>query len=77
MPKYHFEIVDSFTLEDPVGVECSSDTQAQTVAEDMARQIAADLASDAARKVVVRDDDGGEVYATDISELSGRMTTTT
>ena len=37
MPKYHFEIVDGFKLEDPVGLECRDEVQAKTVAEDIAR----------------------------------------
>ena len=66
MPKYHFEIVDGFRLEDPVGVDCQNDAQAKTVAQDIARQIAIDIASDSARNVVVVDDDGAEVYKTPI-----------
>jgi hypothetical protein len=67
MPKYHFEIVDGFTLEDPVGVDCNSENQAKNVAEKMARQIAEDIRGDNDRRVVVRDDDGSEIYATEIA----------
>ncbi|QUS39820.1 hypothetical protein RPMA_13950 [Tardiphaga alba] len=66
MPKYHFEIVDGFTLEDPVGLDCRNDVQAKTVAKDIARQIAEDLGGKDDRRVVVRDDDGAEVYETAI-----------
>jgi hypothetical protein len=67
MPKYHFEIVDDFRLEDPIGQDCSSDAQARDVAERMARQIAEDIQrEDSARKVVVLDDHGGEVYKAQI-----------
>lgn len=64
MPKYHFEIVDGFRLEDPVGLDCTNDAQAKHVAKNIARQIAVDLASKyiADRKVVVIDDNGDEVY---------------
>jgi hypothetical protein len=43
MPKFHFEIVDGYKIEDPVGLDCKSEEQARTVAKDIARQIAADL----------------------------------
>lgn len=63
MPKYHFEIVDGFRLEDPIGQDCSSDAQARNVAEKMARQIAEDIQrEDSDRNVVVLDDRGDEVY---------------
>ncbi|MDB5655847.1 MAG: hypothetical protein JWQ94_3460 [Tardiphaga sp.] len=66
MPKYHFEIVDGYRLEDPVGVECSSEDQARTVANDIAKQIAQDIESQSPRNVVVVDDHGEEVYKTPI-----------
>ncbi len=66
MPKYHFEIVDGFRLEDPVGLDCSDDTQAGDVAKNIAHQIAVDIAGDCDRKVVVIDDNGDEVYKTKI-----------
>jgi hypothetical protein len=68
MPKYHFEIVDGFKLEDPVGLECRDEVQAKTVAEDIARQIAIDIESKKPRNVVVVDDDGAEVYTTAIKK---------
>ena len=43
MPKFHFEIVDGYKIEDPVGLECKNEQQAQQVAEDIARQIAIDV----------------------------------
>ena len=66
MPKYHFEIVDGFRLEDSVGLDCTSHAQAKTVAQDIARQIAVDIVSESDRKVVVIDDNGDEVYKTKI-----------
>jgi hypothetical protein len=69
MPKYHFEIVDGFRLEDPVGQDCSSDAQAVTVAKKMARQIAEDIQrDDRNRTVVVLDDRGAEVCKTPIDD---------
>jgi hypothetical protein len=61
MPKYHFEIVDGFRLEDPVGLECANDAQARDVAKNIAHQIAVDIAGHSARDVVVLDDNGDEV----------------
>lgn len=71
MAKYHFEIVDGFRLEDPVGQDCPDDGQAKQVANKIARQIAEDLVHDDVdghqdRKVVVLDDHGDEVYHTSI-----------
>jgi hypothetical protein len=67
MPKYHFEIVDGFRLEDPIGQDCSSNAQAETVANKMARQIAEDIhRDDHDRKVVVLDGNGAVVYKTPI-----------
>lgn len=77
MPKYHFEIVDGFKLEDPIGQDCSSDAQAKNVAERMARQIAEDIQRhDSDRKVVVLDDHGDEVYNApiDLGRNSGTPT---
>ena len=67
MPKYHFEIVDGYRLEDPVGLDLPDTDQAKTVAHDIAKQIAADIVSDTTRNVVVVDDAGTEVYQTPIS----------
>jgi hypothetical protein len=66
MPKYHFEIVDGFRLEDPVGIDCTNDAQAKHVAKNIAHQIAVDIAGDSDRKVVVVDANGDEVYKTRI-----------
>ncbi|MBC7585300.1 hypothetical protein FNL55_14675 [Tardiphaga sp. vice352] len=67
MPKYHFEIVDDYRLEDPIGQELHDADQAMTVANDIAKQIATDVVSESARNVVVIDDSGTEVYQTPIS----------
>ena len=68
MPKYHFEIVDGYRLEDPVGLDLPGDDQAKTVAHDIAKQIAIDIVSDTTRNVVVVDDAGAEVYKTPIKD---------
>ena len=66
MPKYHFEIVDGFRLEDPVGLDCKNEEQAQQVADDIARQIVIDVGENAARKVVVMNEAGAKIYTTPI-----------
>lgn len=62
MPKFHFEIVDGYTIEDPVGLECKSEAQAIEVAEKIARQIEIDVKETTARKVSVKTDAGLEVH---------------
>lgn len=63
MPIFHFDIADGFRLEDPVGLDCASESDARKTADLIARQIAADLASDNHdRCVVVVDEDGAEIY---------------
>ena len=68
MSRYHFEIVDGFKIEDPVGFECTSEHQARQLADDIARQIAIDVGTTAARKVVVIDDDGTEIYRSAVQD---------
>ena len=67
MPKYHFEIVDGYRIEDPVGQDLPDADQARSVAHDIAKQIAIDVVSETTRNVVVVDDAGTEVYQTPIS----------
>lgn len=75
MPKYHFEIVDGFRLEDPIGQECHSDAQAKTMAEKIARQIADDIRrDDHDRNVIVLDDNGDEVCKTPIDDIDSNST---
>ncbi|MDB5616022.1 hypothetical protein [Tardiphaga sp.] len=66
MTKYHFEIVDGYRLEDPVGFELPSEDQARAVAQEIAKQIAIDISSESTRNVVVVDEDGKEVFKTPI-----------
>ena len=61
MPKFHFEIVDGYKIEDPVGLECKNEEQAKSVAQDIARQIAIDLVGARSRTIIVIDDDGREI----------------
>jgi hypothetical protein len=67
MPKFHFEIVDGYKIEDPVGIDLKNTDQAKMLANDIARQIAIDVGETAARKVVVIDDEGEEVYKAPIA----------
>jgi hypothetical protein len=62
MPKFHFEIVDGFKIEDPVGMDLKSEDQAKQLAANIARQIAIDVKDSEARKVVVKDEGGSHVH---------------
>jgi hypothetical protein len=62
MPRFHFEIVDGFTIEDSVGRDCKNEEQARQVAEDIARQLVLDVGENPDRKVVVVDGKGSQVY---------------
>jgi hypothetical protein len=60
MPKFHFEIIDGYKIEDPVGLDCKSTEQAKEIAVNIAKQIAVDIGPEVARRMV--DDDGTEIY---------------
>ena len=63
MPIFHFDIADGVRLEDPVGLDCKSETDAKRTADLIARQIAIDLDdSHEDRCVVVVDEAGSEIY---------------
>jgi hypothetical protein len=66
MPKFHFEIVDGYKIEDPVGMDLKGSDQAKTLANAIAKQIAVDVGAASARNVVVINDEGEEVYKTPI-----------
>jgi hypothetical protein len=67
MPIFHFDIADGVRLEDPVGLDCRSETDAKRTAELMARQIAADLDDgNEERSVVVVDEAGAEIFKTPV-----------
>ncbi len=62
MPRFHFEIVDGYRIEDPVGLDCKSEEQAREVAASIAKQIAIDVGASPARNVIVVDDSGAEIH---------------
>jgi hypothetical protein len=65
MPIFHFDIDDGVRLEDPVGMDCKSESDARNTADLIARQIAIDVADgDSNRSVVVIDEAGSEIYKT-------------
>lgn len=67
MPIFHFDIADGVRLEDPVGLDCASESDARKTADLIARQIAIDLDDgDRDRSVVVVDEDGSEIYTTPV-----------
>jgi hypothetical protein len=70
MPKYHFEIVDGHTIEDPKGMELPTEQQAKKVAEQMAKQIADDVEDETFKNVVVKSDAGKVIHQTPIRPLS-------
>lgn len=54
MPVFHFQIVDGYKIEDPVGLDCKSERASHTL----------DVSGTSARNVVVVDDDGTELFKT-------------
>lgn len=62
MPRFHFEIVDGYTIEDPVGLDCKSEKHAIEVAHAIAHQIEVDVRDSGSRKVLVKTDDGLEIH---------------
>ncbi len=69
MPIFHFDIADGVRLEDPVGLDCKSETEAKKTADKIARQIAIDLDGDREERcVVVVDEAGSEIYKTPVKE---------
>jgi hypothetical protein len=66
MPKFHFEIVDGYTIDDPEGTEVPTEQQAKTIAEEMAKQIAADVEDRSLTDVVVKTEAGEVVHRTPI-----------
>ena len=66
MPRFHFEIVDGFSVEDPHDTELPTEHHAQQLAREMARQIATDVQDHSHTEVVVKTDRGEEIYKTPI-----------
>jgi hypothetical protein len=62
MPKFHFEIVDGYTLPDPSGMELPTEQAAKRVAHEIAKQISIDVEDDSLKDVVVKTDNGTEIY---------------
>ncbi|VIO74062.1 DUF6894 family protein [Bradyrhizobium ivorense] len=66
MPRFHFEVVDGYTIEDPLGVELPTEDQAKAIAHRMAEQISNDVADESLSAVVVKTDSGKEIYTAPI-----------
>ena len=62
MPKFHFEIVDGYRIEDPYGMELPTATHARVLAEQIAEQIARDIEDGSLEAVVVKTNSGVEIY---------------
>ena len=68
MPTYHFDIADRVRLEDPIGSDCHSETEARRKAEAIAQQISRDLDDREARAVIVVDEVGSELYRVEVKK---------
>jgi hypothetical protein len=66
MPRFHFEIVDGYRLGDPSGMELPTEDAAKKVAHEIAKQISIDVEDESFKGVVVKTDDGKEIYTTPI-----------
>ena len=62
MPRFHFEIVDGYILADPSGMELPTEQAAKKVAHEIAKQISIDVEDESLKHVVVKTDDGKEIY---------------
>ncbi len=62
MTKYHFEIVDGHTIEDPKGIELATERQARKVAAEIAKQMAGDSNDNSLTDVVVKNSAGEVVH---------------
>lgn len=62
MPRFHFEIVDGYTVPDPSGMELPTEQSAKKPANEIAKQISIDVAEGSFKEVVVKTDDGKEIY---------------
>lgn len=71
MPKFHFEIRNGHTIEDPQGFELATKEEAEKLAEDIARQIAIDVGDTTSRKVIVSTDKGEKLYEVPIKVAVG------
>lgn len=71
MPKFHFEIVDGYTVPDPAGMDLPTEQAAKKLACEIAKQISIDVETPNFKDVVVRTDDGKEIYSTPIKPEGG------
>lgn len=62
MPRFHFEIIDGYTLKDPAGMELPTEQAAKKVAHEIAKQISIDVEDAGLKDVVVKTDNGKEIY---------------
>ena len=62
MPRFHFEIADGFTIPDPSGLDLPTEQAAKKVAHDIAKQISIDMEDQSLKDVVVKTEDGREIY---------------
>jgi hypothetical protein len=66
MPRFHFEIVDGYTLPDPSGMELPTEQAAKGLANEIGKQISVDVEGDRLKDVVVKTEDGTEIYKASI-----------
>jgi uncharacterized protein DUF6894 len=66
MPRFHFEIVDGYTIEDPRGLEVPTEQQAKRIAEERAKQIAVEVEDRSHTDIVVKSEKGEVVHKTPI-----------
>ncbi|WP_426525636.1 DUF6894 family protein [Bradyrhizobium sp. McL0615] len=66
MPRFHFEIVDGYTLGDPAGMELPTERAAKNLAHEIAKQISIDVGDTRFKNVVVKTDEGKAIYSTPI-----------
>jgi hypothetical protein len=63
MSKFHFEIVvGGHTLPDPAGMELPTEQAAKKLAREIAKQISVDVEDEGLKDVVVKTEDGKEIY---------------
>ena len=64
MPRFHFEIVDGYTLSD-----LPTEQAAKKVAHEIAKQISVDVEDESFKDVVVKTEDGKEIYKAAINRI--------
>jgi hypothetical protein len=67
MPRYYFKIVDGTTLNDPLGLDCRDDLDAEAKAKIIAHQIATDAPVSQPRRIAIVDEDGNQVSTVPVS----------